>query len=329
MSLESEKDVSAFLMENESPPKFTKVWIPHRHTKYILCIIVNWLIIIGLVLFIVNHHNKLEILEKKDHSTSAEVRTMEKNLEALMRNIVPENGTLNGTDPLEMKLKDLEERIVSLMRSMDESSSKKTDDLSLEVREIGPKINTLEENTKIRLDSISKKEIVDYEDLKSDLTILRENQLIIQRELNSTDHSLPAIHSMKNLTIEQVIPLGFIYTQFPFQKPPQEIWSWATWEDITSTYSGYFFRAEGNDSAPFGEAQLDAIREHRHDFGPRFRLYSYSYNDKRVKVHSRENIFLELEGKTGFIDDETLSEVHISHQETRPKNYAIKIWMRV
>jgi hypothetical protein len=53
------------------------------------------------------------------------------------------------------------------------------------------------------------------------------------------------------------VPIGFIYVQLPNKKSPTEIWSWMTWKDITSSYAGLFFRAEGGNAAPFGKIQSE------------------------------------------------------------------------
>jgi hypothetical protein len=38
-------------------------------------------------------------------------------------------------------------------------------------------------------------------------------------------------------------------------KPPSDIWPWMTWKDISSSYDGVFFRAEGGASEKFREIQ--------------------------------------------------------------------------
>lgn len=52
MSLE--KDVSTFLMENETSPKPSKAWPFQGNIKYIFCMIMNWFIMIGLFVCIIN-----------------------------------------------------------------------------------------------------------------------------------------------------------------------------------------------------------------------------------------------------------------------------------
>lgn len=162
------------------------------------------------------------------------------------------------------------------------------------------------------------------ENLKTSADLSRVRKSL--ESLGTNDSNIPNMNTVEHL-IHDMVPVGFIYTQLPFQNPPYIIWPWATWKDITSDYSGHFFRAEGGDSAPFGMAQLDAIRDHKHHFGPRL-TSDFVSNDQRVKVHSRESTFLTQNGKTGSIDSSSLSPKYISYSETRPKNFAIKIWIR-
>ena len=50
-------------------------------------------------------------------------------------------------------------------------------------------------------------------------------------------------------------PLDFIYLQFRGQKAPDVLFPGITWQNISSTYKGRFFRAEGGNAASFGDQQ--------------------------------------------------------------------------
>ena len=52
-------------------------------------------------------------------------------------------------------------------------------------------------------------------------------------------------------------PIGFIYVELPNEKSPTEIWPWMIWKDITSSYAGLFFRAEGGGLEVFEKIQED------------------------------------------------------------------------
>ena len=57
-----------------------------------------------------------------------------------------------------------------------------------------------------------------------------------------------------------IMPIGAVYTQYPGQLPPAELFG-GTWSNITSMYAGLFFRAEGGNANAFeGGSQEDKIR---------------------------------------------------------------------
>ena len=60
---------------------------------------------------------------------------------------------------------------------------------------------------------------------------------------------------INKLKTQSIVPIGFLYTQFPNQSSPQKLWPNTKWTEITSEYSGLFFRAEGSGSEPFGQIQ--------------------------------------------------------------------------
>ncbi|CAG2103000.1 unnamed protein product [Medioppia subpectinata] len=73
------------------------------------------------------------------------------------------------------------------------------------------------------------------------------------------------------------LPVGFIYVQLPGQAEPNTLWPKSTWSDVTATYAGQFFRAEGGGSLAFGAGvqsedaprltDIDNIRQDRNGAG--------------------------------------------------------------
>jgi hypothetical protein len=60
------------------------------------------------------------------------------------------------------------------------------------------------------------------------------------------------------------IPVGFIYTQFPGKLAPADAFG-GTWIDVTTTYAGAFFRAEGGNASTFGAGlQAGQNKAHTH-----------------------------------------------------------------
>lgn len=54
------------------------------------------------------------------------------------------------------------------------------------------------------------------------------------------------ISKIKSQVYNSVMPVGAVYTQYPSQLPPSELFG-GTWTDITSAYSGLFFKAENDE----------------------------------------------------------------------------------
>lgn len=163
--------------------------------------------------------------------------------------------------------------------------------------------------------------------LKTRVKMIEHGLNILTHELFSKESYLPSFKYLREIMEQKIyhelIPTGFIYVQ-PHQSSPALLWPWAKWEEVTSNYSGHFFRAEGNGSAPFGIAQEDAIRQHQH------------HDVIRISKFSGEAVYLNgVSQFDRFISKETtgniasIDEKFISPTETRPKNYAVKIWMRL
>ncbi len=57
-----------------------------------------------------------------------------------------------------------------------------------------------------------------------------------------------------NIVIPSTMPVGAIYVQFAGQTDPTTLFG-GTWENVSATYAGLFFRAEGGNAAAFGSSQ--------------------------------------------------------------------------
>lgn len=57
----------------------------------------------------------------------------------------------------------------------------------------------------------------------------------------------------------KIMPVNSIYVQFRGQSEPSSLFG-GTWSNISSSFAGEFFRAEGGKAASFGSTQTDAIR---------------------------------------------------------------------
>ena len=129
---------------------------------------------------------------------------------------------------------------------------------------------------------------------------------------------------------ENVIPIGFIYTQFPNQSSPLEIWPNMNWTEVTDQYSGLFFRAEGSGSEPFGQIQqqnyshISHITAHGVEISEPVPRYDKKYGPFEFAVK---------EGDWTMVNA-TNKQLHsISFYQTSgdnvPLNTAIKVWKRI
>ena len=153
----------------------------------------------------------------------------------------------------------------------------------------------------------------------------------------------------KMLKLEQAnsgVPMGFIYVQLPNQTSPEELWSHYGWEDISSNYSGLFFRTLGKDSSTFGSVQEANQKSITNlEVSTRYTNYISQYNHQVVDVNDKGWYPREPSDDTSSRSpytstsprSTTSSDYHyfktirfyISDGETRPRNTAIKLWKRI
>ena len=149
--------------------------------------------------------------------------------------------------------------------------------------------------------------------------------------------------------IDMVWPIGVIYTQYPQQKSPQELFPNTTWEVVN--YDGAFFRAEGTNAAAFnGGKQGQSIQSHDHGFSWSG-SHSHGVTDpghshgiptgaqdgrnggQNDHAYSPEGNNSTTSSKTGIsINNAKISISGTTNpsggNETRPSNYTIRIWKR-
>ena len=135
--------------------------------------------------------------------------------------------------------------------------------------------------------------------------------------------------------IDKVWPVGVIYTQYPQQKSPQELFPNTTWTEVN--YSGAFFRASGGNAAAFnGGKQEELVGSHSDSVtvtGGNHR-HPYTFSDPNNdgewdKPVAYDNSNNENTAYTGYSGDLSMSGT-VTHtaKENRPANYTIRIWKR-
>ena len=122
------------------------------------------------------------------------------------------------------------------------------------------------------------------------------------------------------------IPLGFLYTQFPNQSKPEDLWPNTKWSEMTSQYSGLFFRAEGGESEPFGRIQQanQSWISNIHYKGYEYSSFKGLHNlDQMTSLNQNQWVDIQPSGYTTSVYN---FKFYTTGGEVRPKNAAIKIW---
>lgn len=91
----------------------------------------------------------------------------------------------------------------------------------------------------------------------ADLAVIHQDTTDIDRKIT--------LETIKDYVLASVFPVGTVYTQLPGKDDPTTLGYPGTWTNISSSFAGEFFRAEGGSASTFesGE-QLDAFQGHRH-----------------------------------------------------------------
>jgi len=137
----------------------------------------------------------------------------------------------------------------------------------------------------------------------------------------------------KLMKVEQnPVPIGFVYVQMPNIKSPTEIWSYMSWKDISSSYDGIFFRAEGGASIKFGEiederiSRMDVIKSQ----------YYIRDNNEHVGEKKDYKVDVPKQGLSdwkwgtfvGGMGNQMTKKYQVSSGQVRPRDMAMRIWER-
>ena len=149
-----------------------------------------------------------------------------------------------------------------------------------------------------------------------------------QNNGNDMQQQINSLNKIVNTLSLEVIPIGFLYTQLPEQSSPQQLWPSLQWTEVTKQYAGYFLRAEGNGSLPFGQTQQDNA--------PHLLEIKYHYKDNYDSLEGKTitlkpNDWTDMMSGDMYVpSDHKLMHwnMHMSGGEVRPKNVAIKMWKR-
>lgn len=139
--------------------------------------------------------------------------------------------------------------------------------------------------------------------------------------------------------IDIIIPVGFIYIQFPNQPAPADMYAniarslgaaWTVvWEDITEQYAGAFFRAcqEGRDFTKPETEQLPNISGAFNTGVSNF-ITQGAFTANPSTSLTGDNARSDLAITTVFFDAHKSNSVYIDGGHVIPYNFSVKIWRR-
>jgi hypothetical protein len=162
--------------------------------------------------------------------------------------------------------------------------------------------------------------------LWKDVHCNRRNLIVCERPPSLT---LREVQDILFELVRNPVPVGFLYTEYPNQPSPKEIWPNIIWEDVTSTYAGLFFRALGGESEKFGTRQDGNA--------PRLSSVSWRMYVPGTKLSRSYSVSVPEQGSSGWVHtgDDNYPDYNSwqisftnSGGEVRPKNMAIRIWRR-
>lgn len=130
------------------------------------------------------------------------------------------------------------------------------------------------------------------------------------------------------------MPVGSVYVQFSGQTDPTTLFG-GTWDNVSSTYAGLFFRAEGGDAATFGNTQAGGAPNISGEISSITIRATGPGTQSGALTKSNEDIAYSGMGETvntginriGF-DASQSNALYGSSTEVRPANSTIRIWKR-
>lgn len=168
------------------------------------------------------------------------------------------------------------------------------------------------------------------ENLKEKLNLTNGKVSITKQKLDRAEAKLDDANAkMANLK-QNLIPIGFIYTELPNSQSPTSLWPWMSWTDVSSSYGGLFFRVEGGEAAPFGQVQSDNDRalvgvQNTYDVSSVFQYRTM--HSTSSSTQASEWIW------SGDIYPRKDKNCHLrfitTKGEVRPRNMAIRVWKRI
>ena len=140
------------------------------------------------------------------------------------------------------------------------------------------------------------------------------------------DHVIARVNCLIQIFYFIVVP-GYKYIQYGRQSEPSDLWPSYQWRDISTQYSGLFFRAMDNRSEEFGLIQNQSYTHLSEvSFGGHFDSDSRVMNEISLEDNNWSPYLIGLVLMAAFgLEFGSI----ITDHEVRPRNQAIRIWQRI
>lgn len=145
----------------------------------------------------------------------------------------------------------------------------------------------------------------------------REDMIKFQGQILQTQASILA----------NPVPIGFVYVQLGGQPEPKKLWPTVSWDDVTSSYSGLFFRAAGGNAGSFGQTQSDNAPRLTNVYSSLASSSRYEPNHQSIPIGGTSSSIWSGDDTPGFVQRVEL-QFSQSGGEVRPINQAVRIWKR-
>ena len=139
-------------------------------------------------------------------------------------------------------------------------------------------------------------------------------------------------------TIPPSMPIGAIYVQFAGQTDPTTLFG-GTWENVSATYAGQFFRCEGGAAAAFGQSQSDGAPNVYGDFTITRSVDTLAWNlgqangaftmGNETSTVGLNNYSVPTTGRPYAIFNLSSNSAKYTLSEVRPVNTTVRIWRRI
>ena len=156
------------------------------------------------------------------------------------------------------------------------------------------------------------------------------NRTLVKME-GSFNLKFKQLSSEINKEIVGIIPIGFLYTQLPNQSSPSLLWPNMEWTEVTQSYAGLFFRAEGGNSSSFGEQQSPSsphLTKVIQNLELNMKSYYMGNHTISLDQGKMSNKFYTGNNAIPSGVSSIALRFVVSKEEVRPINTAIKIWKR-